>query len=131
MILPLNLEDAQVPLQKMLKARKSDIIINRSSIDCDTLVYQIPSNYKIETVPTGKNLNSNFGNYSNSISVKGNEITYIRKLEIRQGRYKPTEYKELYDFILSIAKADNVKVILAKSPALFEFLLLNSAFLNS
>jgi hypothetical protein len=98
----------------MLKPRYSDVIIERSSIDYDTLVYKIPNNYKIEAIPHGKTISSNFGNYSYSVSATENEITFIRSFSINQGRYKPSEYKNLYDFILSVSKADNIKVMLAK-----------------
>jgi hypothetical protein len=114
MLLPLNLSNVQKPIQKMLKTRYSDILINRSSVDYDTLVYRIPENFKLESLPSGKIINSNFGNYSCSISVNENGIIYTRKLLIKQGRYKPSEYKDLYEFILSVSKADNIKIILTK-----------------
>ncbi|MCX6251237.1 MAG: DUF3857 domain-containing protein [Bacteroidetes bacterium] len=115
MLLPLNLTNAQKPIQKMLKSRNSDIVINRSSVDYDTLMYQIPQNYKFESVPAGKTIESKFGSYSYSVSVNGNEITYTRKLLMKQGRYNPSAYKELYEFILSVSKADNMKVMLTRT----------------
>jgi len=115
MLLPLNLINVQKPIQKMLKERHSDIIIYRSSIDYDTLIYTIPTNYKFEAVPNGKTINSKFGDYSSTISVDGNKIVYIRKYSITQGRYKPFEYKNFYDFVLSVSKADNIKVMLSKN----------------
>ncbi len=114
MILSLNLVNVQSPLQRMLKPRYSDILINRSFVDWDTLVYKIPKSYKFETLPSGMNLNSAFGSYSTTIKGNGNEIIYTRKLVIKEGRYKPSEYKNLYDFILSVSKADNTKVILIR-----------------
>jgi hypothetical protein len=115
MLLPLNLINVQKPIRKMLKERHSDIIIYRSSIDYDTLIYTMPINYKFEAVPNGKTINSKFGDYSSSISVDGNKIVYIRKYSIKQGRYKPLEYKNFYDFVLSVSKADNIKVMLSKN----------------
>jgi hypothetical protein len=112
MVLPLNLLNARKPIQKMLKKRTSDIIISRSYTDYDTLVYSIPKNYKYESVPSGTTLASTFGNYSWSVSATEKEIVYIRKFSILQGRYPSSSYKELYDFILSVSKADNAKIIL-------------------
>ncbi len=114
MILPLNLINAQDPLQKMLKPRKSDILISRTFIDWDTLVYKFPKSYLYETLPAGTNINSNFGSYTTTVSGNGNEIIYIRKLFIKEGRYKPAEYESLYNFVLAISKADNTKIILSK-----------------
>lgn len=44
-LMPLNLLNTQKPVQKMLKSRFSDVLINRSFIDYDTLVYQHNSVY--------------------------------------------------------------------------------------
>jgi hypothetical protein len=114
MLLPLNQSNVQKPVQKMLKTRYSDMLINRSFTDYDTLIYEIPKNYKFESLPQGKTINSNFGYYSCFISVNGNEITYVRRFQIKQGRYKPSEYKDFFEFILSVSKADNIKIMLTK-----------------
>jgi hypothetical protein len=114
MLLPLNRINVQRPIQKMLKGRHSDIIIQRSFMDYDTLVYKIPSNYRIETIPAGKTINSEFGDYSFSVSAKQDELTYTRSFTIKQGQYRASEYKQFYEFVLSIAKADNLKVMLVR-----------------
>ena len=114
MILPLNTLNSQKSIQKMLKPRYSDILINRSSTDYDTITYNIPKNYQLESVPTGSNITSSFGSYSCSIMGSENKIIFIRKFTILEGRYKPSFYKEFYDFILAISKADNTKILLTK-----------------
>jgi hypothetical protein len=114
MIMPLNLINSQRPIQKMLKARQSDIIIDRSYTDYDTLNFQLPQNYISESIPVGKSIHSIYGDYDYSISLNNNNICYTRKFIINQGRYRPSDYKDLYDFILSVSKADNVKLLLTK-----------------
>jgi hypothetical protein len=114
MILSLNLLNAQKAIKKMLKPRHSDILIDRSSIDYDTLIYKIPKHYKYESIPASITLNTKFGDYAFSVSASENEIICVRKFSILEGRYKPADYKQFYDFILSISKADNTKVILTK-----------------
>lgn len=114
MILTLNILNAQKSIQKMLKQRLSDIVINRSSIEYDTMIYTIPKNYRYESLPPGNTLNSNFGSYSTSVSANDNSIIYVRKFTFLEGRYKPSAYKELYDFFLYVSKADNTKIILTR-----------------
>ena len=114
MIVPLNLVNIQSPVKKMMKERKSDFIIHRSTTDIDTLVYKIPPGYKIESLPVGKTIKSAFGDYSFTVRAKDNNIIYSRKFIINQGRFKASEYKNFYEFCLAISKADNVKVMLAK-----------------
>jgi hypothetical protein len=98
----------------MLKPRLSEIVINRSVTEVDTMLYEIPAKYKWESLPEGKNIHSSFGELTTIISAKGSEVVFVRKLTICQGRYQPDDYKELYDFILGVSKADNVKMILVK-----------------
>jgi hypothetical protein len=111
-ILPLNLINTQKPVQKMLKSRLSDVVINRSFIDIDTIEFIIPSNLKIESVPPDKKIDSIFGSYSYSVSVDGNKILYSRRLSIIEGHYDSKEYSNLYNFILAVSKADNLKLLL-------------------
>lgn len=115
MLLPLNLVNFQSPVKKMMKKRLSDILINRSSADYDTLVYTIPSGYKVESIPQGQNINSIFGNYSFSVKVDGNKIIYTRKLMLKQGCFKASAYKDFYDYCLAISKNDNAKAMLVKN----------------
>jgi len=114
LVLPLNLLNSQKPIQKMLKLRQSDILINRSYIDSDTLVYNIPKNYQFESIPENINITSQFGNYSCVINGNANRIEFIRKFTLFEGRYKPSLYKNLYDFVLAISKADNTKILLTR-----------------
>jgi hypothetical protein len=114
LILPLNILNSQKSIQKMLKPRQSDILISRSYIDYDTLVYNIPKNYEFETIPKSINITSQFGTYSCTIIGSVNRIEFIRKVTLLEGRYKPSLYKDLYDFVLTISKADNTKILLTK-----------------
>lgn len=114
MLLPLNLLNSQDAIQKMLKPRYTDIIISRSAVDYDTLIYTIPKNYRSESIPAGTTISSKFGSYTWSVTAEENKITCIRKFTLLEGRYKPSFYKELYDFILAVSKADNSKIILSK-----------------
>jgi hypothetical protein len=114
-ILPLNRVNFQTPVRKNSRERQSDIVILRSSTDIDSIVYQIPAECKIETVPEGRIISSAFGEFSFSTKVDGDKILYTRKLKLNQGHYKASEYRNLYDFFLSVSKADNEKVLLVKN----------------
>jgi hypothetical protein len=115
LIMPVNLVDAQVPIRKPVKERKSDFIIQRSTIDLDTITYIIPPAFKIESAPAGKSIKSQFGEYNYSLKVEGNRILYVRRLEIREGKFSPSLFRSFYDFILSVSRADNDKVMLSKT----------------
>jgi hypothetical protein len=114
LIMPVNLINAQVPIRKLVKERKSDFIIHRSTIDHDTITYIIPPSFKIESAPAGKSIKSQFGEYNYSLKVEGNRILYIRRLEIKEGKFSPSLFRSFYDFVLSVSRADNDKVMLSK-----------------
>lgn len=114
MVMPLNVVNPASAIPKMLKPRLSDISISRSYTDVDTIIYQIPNSFKIESLPTGKTIESKFGRYSYSVVANGAEIKYIRQFVRNQGLYKPEEYKDLYNFFLAVAKADGAKAMLIK-----------------
>jgi len=113
-LLPLNLINNQKPIQKMLKSRQSDFEIARSFTDFDSLVYRLPVSYKPESLPNGIELNTDFGKYSYYVRLDGNKLIYVRNCMLNQGRYKPSKYNELFNFILAISKADNLKILLTK-----------------
>jgi hypothetical protein len=113
-LLPLNLINNQKPVQKMLKSRQSEIEITRSFADYDSLVYRLPVSYKPESLPKGTEIKSDFGIYSYNVRIDGNKLIYVRNFTLYQGRFKPSQYNKLYDFIMSISKADNLKVLLTK-----------------
>ncbi len=114
LVLPLNKINQQEPVRKMLKKRLSDIIINRSFTDYDTLTITYPENMVIESLPAEKNLFSEFGEYRSSVEQVDNTLVYKRSFKIKKGKYEPEKYTTFYNFILDISKADNTKVLLQK-----------------
>ena len=114
MLLPLNKMNTQESIQKMVKKRTTDFIIPRSTIDIDTLVYKIPSGFKIDFLPAVKTIKSTYGDYSSSVKSIDNKIVYTRKFQANQGRFNASQYNDFYEFVLSVSKADNVKAMLVK-----------------
>jgi transglutaminase-like putative cysteine protease len=115
MIMPLNMIDAISPVKKPLKERKSDFILQRATIDIDTIMYNIVPGLKVESLPPAKAINSDFGTYRCSAELKGNNILYTRRLEIKEGKYANSRFRDFYDFILAVSRADNDKVMLKKN----------------
>jgi hypothetical protein len=114
MIMPVNIVNVSTPVKKNLKERKSDFIIHRSTVDYDTLIYRIPSEIKIESAPAGKTIKSEFGNYRYAITINDHTVIYTRMFELKEGRFKASQYKSLFDFFAAVSKADNEKIMLSK-----------------
>jgi len=114
MLIPLNKINTQESIQKMVKKRTTDFLIPRSTIDLDTLVYQIPAGFKIDFLPEPMTIKSTYGDYSCSVKAIDKKIIYTRRFKAFQGRYKAAEYNNFYEFMLAISKADNAKAMLVK-----------------
>ncbi|MDP4291125.1 MAG: hypothetical protein Q8908_08595, partial [Bacteroidota bacterium] len=59
-------------------------------------------------------INTPFGDYTSSVKVVDRKIIYARRFELKQGRFKATEYNDFYEFTMFVSKADNVKAMLVK-----------------
>ena len=92
--------------------RKNNILIRREFKETDTVVYNLPKNYIIESLPKGTEINSEFGNYSTQIDVDSSQITYIRNFEMNKGSYPNSRFADFKQFSTDIRKADNQKVVL-------------------
>jgi len=89
--------------------------VNASYIDVDTIIYKLPANVKVETLPANAEINSIFGQYSAFITLKENTLMYIRKVEVHRGHYPAEKYQELVEFFDKVSKADKCKAIFNKS----------------
>ncbi|NLR58541.1 DUF3857 domain-containing protein [Chitinophaga polysaccharea] len=94
--------------------RQSDIRLNMAYRDIDSVEIILPVGYKPESVPTPVSLSSKFGNYSASVLLKGNTVTYIRKMERQSGTFPAAEYPELVKFYGGIYRADRNRLVLVK-----------------
>lgn len=92
--------------------RKNGVYIKRNFSENDSLVYSIPENYKIESIPQSKELNSPYGYYQTIIEQVDNQVIYKRTLHIYKGIHPPEAYNEFRDFLEKVAKADEAKCVL-------------------
>lgn len=114
MIIPINFINKISPLQKQVTERISDVYINRSYLDSDTIMILLPDNFHLTSTPETKMIESKFGKFQLYIRSDGSTITIIRTFQISKGRYKRSDYAELYTFVSNISKADNQKIMLEK-----------------
>jgi hypothetical protein len=115
LLVPLIPLDRLRDLPKKVNNRRSDVVIRRDVSTCDTIMVIIPGNYTAESVPNEIKAESRFGAYSLRSAVNGNKVTCVRKIEMKKGRYSPSTYTELTDFLKKVAAADNAKISLKAS----------------
>lgn len=114
MIMPLNLINVQEPIEKMMKKRTTDFVLDYPSTDYDTITFIVPANYSIGAMPADKEIKSDFGRFLYKVRAEGNKVTYYREYELSDGHFPAADYKRFYDFVISVSKADNIKLMLTK-----------------
>lgn len=95
--------------------RKLPLQIQRGFFDEDNVEIQIPEGYAIEAFPEGVAIENKFGTYSVNFEILDNKVIFKRKLLIKNGNYPSTEYAAYRNFMKTVAKWDNSKVVLIKS----------------
>jgi len=94
------------------KIRRNEIVIRRSRMETDTVIYQIPAGYKVEAIPEAIFLQADFGHYITDVLVEDDSITYVRNFKINKGNYNKEKYIDFKKFINNISSSDNQKVVL-------------------
>ncbi|MBC9929679.1 DUF3857 domain-containing protein [Chitinophaga qingshengii] len=95
-------------------SRVSDVVLKYAFSHVDSVSITVPAGYKAESVPAPVALQTKFGNYSAITAMKGNTITYIRRLEGNAGTFPASEYNEFAKFCTAIYRADRNRMVLVK-----------------
>lgn len=114
LFIPLNILNRRTYIPKKLKKRTTDIKLNTPFWDQDSVTYTLPESYTIENHYSPVKIVSDFGIYTSHITIKDQKITYVRKLKIYKGLFKPSQYEQLRDFYKDIVRADNARIVLKK-----------------
>jgi hypothetical protein len=83
--------------------------------DLDTMSYQIPENYKLETTLPAFQASSVFGTYELKTVLDNNRLICSRKVVINGGRYASKDFSAWVDFLKKIRKADRTQVVFVAS----------------
>lgn len=96
------------------ETRKSDIKFNFAYRDVDSVTISFPAGYKPESLPTAVAVTTKFGNYKAAVSIRGNTLTYTRKMERKAGTFPAADYPELVKFYATMLRSDRSRLVLVK-----------------
>lgn len=100
--------------QEYLQDLPVTIDIQDHNISYDSITYNLPLGYKVESRPADVLLQTGFGKFSYRLDDKGDRIIYTRYLMITKEEIPPEKFGEFRNFINSIAKTDREVIILQK-----------------
>lgn len=95
--------------------RHYDIVIDDGFSVNDSIVYNVPASYNIESLPKNMDVETPFGKLNTHITKDGNQVIFTQHVAIYKGRYDKSKYKDLRDFYRQIASAAKLKFVLKKS----------------
>lgn len=81
----------------------------------DTIIFNIPVEYKIESIPREISLSTSFGNFLSKTTIRDDStIEYIRRLEILDYSIPAENYSEYRNFFMDVAKNDRSQIVIIK-----------------
>ena len=114
LFVPLNLMNKTTYIPPKVKERKTDVVLNFTFVDIDTIMYQLPDGYQIESKPNNIDIKSEFGEYSATLTINDRNVVYVRTRKMNTGRFPPEFYEKLIDFYKTTVKADKAELVLIK-----------------
>ena len=92
--------------------RKLPVKLSYPVYKSDTIVYEIPAEYEVATLPEDTKLTGRFGEYSISVAKNENSIEMVKSMIIYRGEYPLDAYEDFYRYIASIRENENKAHIL-------------------
>lgn len=116
MLITLNALNRQLQIPDRYRDRKFSLKIKRGFKDVDEVEIALPSDYKIEALPTNVSIENKFGSYQVDIEKKDEHtLIYKRQFVINDGEFPKEDYEAFREFSIEVSKQDNAKVVLIKN----------------
>lgn len=94
------------------KNRTLDFEIERGTTDKDEYTITIDPSLEIEAVPNDISIENQFGSYQFSIEkISDHKLRYKRQFIRNKGHFPKEDYAKFRDFITSVVKHDNSKIV--------------------
>ncbi|OQX78502.1 MAG: hypothetical protein B6D64_06520 [Bacteroidetes bacterium 4484_276] len=116
MFIKMNYLNQLNSLPKRVGIRGSDILIRRSTIECDTVVYYLPVEYTIEKKSSNRDISNEFGDFATTITTDGLKLIFTRYLKMNIGVYPDSTYNSLISFLEEVNQADEDCAVLKRLP---------------
>jgi hypothetical protein len=80
----------------------------------DTVIYNLPAGYKVESLPKAVNVKNKFGEYSTMCVFENNSLKYIRRKVQHKGEYPAEDFNLFVKYNNDLYAADRAKAVLVK-----------------
>ncbi len=112
LFIPLNIFNQITEIPARVDNRRMPVYRSYAYIDKDSVIFRLPKGFNPESIPKAKTLSTEFGEYSSTITLKDNQMLYVRELKMNRGTWPKERYSALVDFYSSIVNADKARLVL-------------------
>jgi hypothetical protein len=105
-VLPFSVPQFEDP-----KKRKLPVQLDFPVYKTDSLVYEIPSDYKAPDKLTNQSITCEFGKYQIKSVVTGNQVSVVKSFLLFPGKYSLDRYPDFYKFITKVNQIENNDII--------------------
>lgn len=95
--------------------REHDIVIDNGFTQTDTIIYNLPEGYTLESMPKDISVKNRFGALETSVKQDGTKVVYSQKIAIFSGRYSKEDYPSYKGFYKQVSDAAKRRIVLKKS----------------
>lgn len=99
---------------RQVRNRANPVYIPHGYTEQDKITYILPEGYSLDSEPLNISMDKAFGNFTATMTIKGNELIYERKFQLKDGTFNKFVYEDLLDFYDKVRAADNQTVSLVK-----------------
>jgi len=111
-----NLTEEDNPFKQETRSLPVDLVYLRSKRLIATI--EIPEGYKVEELPLSKKIDSDNVAFNYIARINSNKIQVIASYQFKKQSYPAKNYRELKDFMNTVTKKINTKIILVKDNAI-------------
>lgn len=112
LFIPMNMLNQRKSIPAKVDNRRMPVVQKYAFYDKDSIVFQLPKGYQVETIPRSKTLSTEYGEYNSTITVQNDRAIYVREVKIKTGVWPKENYQALVEFYSNIVSNDKAKLVL-------------------
>lgn len=112
LFVPLNILNQKIYVPAKIENRRMPVRQKIAYAEKDSLLFQLPEGFQIETTPKEKVVKSEFGEYYSKVTPQNEQVVFVRELKIFRGDWPKEKYQALTDFYSTVSGYDKSKLVL-------------------
>ena len=96
------------------RERETPFRVSRNKSIVDTVIFTLPQNLVVLSLPQEVKLETKFGTYRSAATLKDGKLIYNRTYTLNKGNYPKEEYGEFRSFVKQAHGVEKRKIILTQ-----------------